>query len=159
MRFWQQPAWCAVLVLGLCSTATANMAFNGTLVEPPPCTINNGSTIEIDFKDVGVNKVDGVNYRERVNYSITCTGGTLPWQMVLTVKGVATPFETSAVQSSVADLGIRILQNGIPFTLNTPLLITPSTPPVLEAVPVKNVGAVLGPGGFAAAATLLAEYQ
>lgn len=159
MKLWHQPALCAVLALGLCSTATANMAFNGTLVEPPPCTINSGSTIEIDFKDVGINKVDGDNYREQVNYSITCMGGTLPWEMMLTVKGVSTSFEDSAVQSSVADLGIKLLQNGVPFTLNTPLKITPATPPFLEAVPVKKAGAALGPGGFTATATLLAEYQ
>lgn len=159
MKFWQQPAFCAVLMVGLSSSVTANMAFNGTLVEPPPCTINSGSTLEIDFKDVGVNKVDGENYRQQVNYSISCAGGTLPWQMVLTVRGVATAFEASAVQSSVADLGIKLLQNGTPFSLNTPLKITPATPPVLEAVPVKKAGAVLGPGGFSATATLLAEYQ
>lgn len=159
MRFWQQPALGTVLTLGLCSSATANMAFNGILVEPPPCTINRGSTLEIDFKDVGINKVDGDNYRQQINYSITCTGGALPWQMVLTIKGVATSFEASAVQSSVADLGIMLLQNSSPFSLNTPLKINPATPPVLEAVPVKKMGAVLGPGGFTAAATLLAEYQ
>lgn len=159
MTFWQSPVVLTVLSLGLCSTATANVAFNGTLIEPPPCTINDGSTIEVDFKEVGISKVDGEHYRQPVNYIITCTAGTLPWEMILTVRGTATTFESSAVQSSVVDLGIKLLQNGLPLELNTPLVITPSSPPVLEAVPVKRPGSTLAPGGFTASATLLANYQ
>lgn len=159
MRRWQLVSLCAVCAVGMNSYVYANLAFNGTLVEPPPCTINDGNTITIDFKDVGVNKVDGVNYRLPVNYTIKCAGSTLPWEMVLTVKGVATTFDGAAVQSSVSDLGIRILQNGTAFNLNTPMVINPSTPPVLEAVPVKLPGSTLKSGGFNAAATLLAEYQ
>lgn len=159
MKFWNQPALFALFVLGYANSAMANLTFQGTLNEPPPCTINGGSAIEVDFKEVGVSKIDGVNYLKPVNYAITCSPGTLPWEMVLTVKGAATSFEPSALQSSVADLGIQLLQNGVPFNLNTLLPINPSTPPVLEAVPVKRSGTVLGPGGFAASATLLAEFQ
>ena len=159
MTFWPSPVVLTVLSMALCSNATANVAFNGTLIEPPPCTINDGSTIEVDFKEVGISKVDGEHYRQPVNYIITCTAGTLPWEMILTVRGTATTFESSAVQSSVVDLGIKLLQNGLPLELNTPLVITPSSPPVLEAVPVKRPGSTLAPGGFTASATLLANYQ
>lgn len=159
MTSWQSPVLLTVLSLGLCSNAAANVAFNGTLIEPPPCTINGGSTIEVDFKEVGIGKVDGEHYRESVNYTITCSTDTLPWEMILTVRGTATTFEPSAVQSSVPDLGIKLLQNGLPLELNKPLLITPSSPPVLEAVPVKRPGSTLAPGGFTASATLLANYQ
>lgn len=159
MPFWQSPVVLTVLALGLCSSASANVAFNGTLIEPPPCTINGGSTIEVDFKEVGISKVDGEHYRQPVSYTITCSADTLPWEMILTVRGTATSFEPSAVQSNVADLGIKLLQNGKPMALNTPLVITPSSPPVLEAVPVKRPGSTLAPGGFTATATLLANYQ
>ena len=141
------------------ATASANLSFIGTLVEPPLCTINNGNTLTIDFKEVGVNKVDGVNYRLPMNYTITCAGSTLPWEMILSVKGTATSFESSAVQTSVTDLGVQLLQNGQPFKLNTPIVINPASPPALEAVPVKRPGTTLKSGGFNAAATLLAEYQ
>ena len=159
MTFWPSPVVLTVLSMALCSTATANVAFNGTLIEPPPCTINGGSTIEVDFKEVGISKVDGEHYRQPVNYTITCSTDTLPWEMILTVRGSATPFEPSAVQSSVVDLGIQLLQNGKPMELNTPFVIAPSSPPVLEAVPVKRPGSTLAPGGFTASATLLANYQ
>ncbi|SOB49567.1 fimbrial protein [Pseudomonas lundensis] len=159
MRICKQLSLLVVCAAGFNAGASANLAFTGTLVEPPVCTINNGNTLTIDFKDVGVNKVDGINYRQPVNYTITCAGSTLPWEMILTVKGTATSFESSAVQTSVTDLGVQLLQNGQPFTLNTPMVINPASPPALEAVPVKRPGTTLNAGGFSAAATLLAEYQ
>ena len=159
MRICKQLSLLVVCAAGFNAGASANLAFTGTLVEPPLCTINNGTTLTIDFKDVGVNKVDGINYRQPVNYTITCAGSTLPWEMILTVKGTATSFEPSAVQTSVTDLGVQLLQNGQPFTLNTPMVINPASPPALEAVPVKRPGTTLSAGGFSAAATLLAEYQ
>lgn len=159
MKCCNQPALLALLALGLGNDAMANLTFSGTLNEPPPCTINSGSNIEVDFQDVGVSKVDGVNYLKPVNYTITCSAGTLPWEMVLTVRGIATSYESSAVQSSVTDLGIRMMQNGVPLPLNTLLLINPSTPPVLEAVPIKRPGVSLAPGAFTSSATLLAEFQ
>lgn len=158
MKCCNQSALLAILVLGLCNSAMANLMFSGTLIEPPPCTINSGNLIEIDFQDVGVSKVDGVNYLKPVNYIISCSTDTLPSQMRLTVRGVATPYESSAVQSSVSDLGIRLLQNGTSLPLNTHLIINPLTPPVLEAVPIKRPGVSLAPGGFTSSATLLAEF-
>ena len=99
-----------------------------------------------------------MNNRQAVNYTINCTAGTLPWAMRLTVQGTATTFDTAAVQSSVTGLGIRLLRDGVPFVLNTPVLINPSSPPLLQAVPVKYGGS-LSPVGFTASATLLAYYQ
>ena len=77
----------------------------------------------------------------------------------LSINGTATAFDDSALQTSAPDLGIRLLQNNIPFVLNTPLDITLSAPPTLEVVPVKRPGSVLAPARFTAVATLLAEYQ
>ncbi|KMT53771.1 fimbrial protein [Pseudomonas fildesensis] len=159
MKSWPQRALLALCSLGLCSGASANLTFSGTLNEPPPCTIDAGKTIEVDFGDVGVKRVDGVQYRKGVGYTIRCSAATLPWLLKLSVNGTATTFDPSAVQTSVPELGIRLFQNSLPFRLNTPLDITLSSPPTLEVVPVKRPGAVLAPSRFTAVATLLAEYE
>ncbi|WP_421557152.1 fimbrial protein [Pseudomonas canadensis] len=159
MTCWQQRALLALCSLGLCSGVSANLTFSGTLNEPPPCTIEAGNTIEVDFGDVGVKRVDGVKYRRALAYTISCGPATLPWELKLSVNGTATSFDGSAVQTSVPELGIRLFQNNLPFLLNTPLDITLSSPPTLEVVPVKQPGAVLAPARFTAVATLLAEYQ
>lgn len=159
MTFWPQKTLLALCAIGLCSSASANLTFSGTLNEPPPCTIDAGNTIEVDFGDVGVKRVDGVKYRQGLSYTISCGTDTLPWVLKLSVNGTATTFDGAAVQTSVPTLGIRVFQNNLPFALNTPLEITPSSPPVLEVVPVKQPGATLAPTRFTAVATLLAEYQ
>lgn len=159
MICWPQRALLALCSMGLCSAASANLTFSGTLNEPPPCTIDAGNTIEVDFGDVGIKRVDGVQYRKGVGYTINCGTDTLPWALKLSVNGTATTFDGAAVQTSVPALGIRVFQNNLPFSLNTPLDISLSSPPVLEVVPVKQPGATLAPARFSAVATLLAEYQ
>ncbi|AZE61273.1 putative fimbrial-like protein ElfG precursor [Pseudomonas fluorescens] len=159
MTFWPQRTLLALCAIGLCSGASANLTFSGTLNEPPPCTIDAGNTIEVDFGDVGVKRVDGVKYRQGLSYTISCGTDTLPWMLKLSVNGTATTFDGAAVQTSVPALGIRVFQNNQPFALNTPLEISLSSPPVLEVVPVKRPGATLTPARFNAVATLLAEYQ
>lgn len=140
--------------------AADNMLFHGTLVEPPPCTINDGGMVDVDFGErVGVNKVDGVNYRQTLDYRITCEPGATGLDLSLTLYGQHADYDAAAVQTDLADLGIQVLQNGQPFLINTPVAIDPTHPPVLEAVPVKKPGATLTGGVFVATATLKAQYE
>ncbi len=140
--------------------AAENMRFSGTLIEPPPCTINDGGKVDVDFGErVGVSKVDGDNYRQPVNYRISCRPDAGTWYLTLTVVGTAASYDAAAIKSNVEDLAIRLLQNGRLFTLNQPLPVTLNAPPTLEAVPVKRPGATLKEGAFEATATLLAVYQ
>ncbi|WP_273830947.1 fimbrial protein [Serratia bockelmannii] len=139
----------------------ADMTFHGTLITPPPCTINDGNQVDVDFGDrVGINKVDGVNYRQRLNYQITCdpTLGS-SWALTLSLSGGVTGFDNEALLTDKTDLGIRIYQNDTTFTPNSTLKINLNNPPTLEAVPIKQAGATLTEGAFEAWATLRADYE
>lgn len=139
---------------------TVDMQFRGTLIEPPPCTINDDGVIDVDFGDrVGINKVDGVNYQQTIGYRITCEPGIGKWDMMLRLNGTATSFDEAAVQTNHRYLGIRIYQNAAPFKVGSSLPIDPLKPPVLEAVPVGKAGETLTEGAFDATATLQADYQ
>ncbi|MGL5385889.1 MAG: fimbrial protein [Enterobacterales bacterium] len=138
--------------------AADNMSFRGALIEPPPCQVNNGSDIDVPFDKVGVNTVDGINHRRQVPYVLDCTAGPA-WNMVLTLIGPSASFERATLQTNIANLGIKIYQNGQPFDLDTPLGIDPQNPPRLEAVPVKKTGSELPEGAFEVTATLRADYQ
>ncbi|MGF6191421.1 fimbrial protein [Serratia sp. 2723] len=139
----------------------ADMTFHGTLIEPPPCTINDGNQVDIDFGErVGINKVDGVNYRQPLNYQITCdkaVGGS--WALTLSLSGSAAGFDSEALLTDKTDLGIRVYQNDKPFTPNSTLKINLDSLPRLEAVPIKQAGATLTEGVFEAWATLRADYE
>lgn len=140
--------------------AADNIRFFGTLIEPPPCTINDGGQVDVDFgTQVGVNKVNGENYREVMNYQIKCDSSVSARDMTLEIIGIPADYDTAAVTSNVTDLAIQIKQNGVPFELNKPIPISLTTPPILSAVPVKRVGATLVEGPFEATATLRAVYQ
>lgn len=138
-----------------------DMTFHGTLIEPPPCTINDGNRVDVDFGErVGINKVDGVNYRQQLNYQITCdkaVGGS--WALTLSLSGSAAGFDSDALQTDKTDLGIRVYQNDKPFTPNSTVKINLDSPPRLEAVPIKQAGVTLTEGAFEAWATLRADYE
>lgn len=148
-------------VLSPAGLAAENMRLYGTLIEPPVCTINNGSDVDVNFGNrVGVKKVDGVNYLQPMNYQITCDPNANAWAMTLEIVGTPADYDQAAVAvTGVTDLAIQIKQNGVPFELNKPIPISLSSPPQLEAVPVKRPGATLTEGPFEATATLRAVYQ
>lgn len=139
----------------------ADMNFRGTLIMPPPCTINDGNRIDVDFGDrLGINKVDGSNYRQPVNYQISCEGNNADgWALTLSLTGTPAGFDGTALQSSKEGLGIRLYQNNKPFTPNTTINVDQANPPRLEAVPVKQAGTNLDKGSFETWATLKADYQ
>ncbi|EPN2807082.1 fimbrial protein [Serratia marcescens] len=143
--------------------ALADSAINVSviIVTPPPCTINEGNKVDVDFGDrVGINKVDGVNYRQAMNYQITCdNAGGNHRALSLSLDGRAAVFDGNALQTSKTDLGIRVYQNETPFKPGSALNIDLNNPPRLEAVPVKKEGSTLAEGAFEAWATLRAEYQ
>ncbi|EKS6888714.1 fimbrial protein [Enterobacter bugandensis] len=140
-------------------TESNTVNFRGKLIESLPCLINSGNTLEVDFGEkIGINGVNGVNYKQDVPYVLDCPAGAPPLTLNLMVTGVAASFDAAAVQTSVTPLGIRLLLGGAPLELNKRQIIDPVSPPVLQAVPVKQPGSNLPEGRFDATATLLAEY-
>ncbi|MFJ3264864.1 fimbrial protein [Serratia liquefaciens] len=147
--------------VSVCAEGDVDITFRGTLIEPPPCTINDDNRVDVDFGErVGINKVDGVNYRQAINYQITCDGTDgNGWALKLSLSGTAAGFDEQALQTNKTDMGIRIYHNDKPFMPGSSLDIDLNNPPQLEAVPVKREGATLTEGMFEAWATLRADYE
>lgn len=153
-----------ILLSAFCTithAAPEDITFTGTLIEPPVCTVSNGDDIEIQFIDVIIDNIDGVNYRKDVPYQITCDPDITDdaWVMTLTWTDTQTSYNDAAIQTDVTGLGIELQQNGQPFKLNTPLNVTPANLPKLKAAPVKASDATLTDGNFSAYATLQVDYQ
>lgn len=149
-----------ILNFGACADQTGdtlNVKIHGTL-KRIPCVINNDKTIAIEFGNVGVNKVDGVNYKQPIDYTLECEDRDETASLHMTLRGVQASYNTGAVNTNIPGLGIEILQNGSPVTINKSFVIDFNSPPRLEAVPVSS-GATLSEGAFSATATLLAEYE
>ncbi|WP_254844356.1 fimbrial protein [Yersinia enterocolitica] len=141
-------------------SAAPNLTFGGTLIEPPSCEVDSGELIDVDFgKRLGIKKIDGIQYLQKVNYRITCAPGAKDWAMELMLSAEPTPYDMAAIQTNNPDLGIRVLLNGEAFILGKPVSVNPTDLPVLEVVPVKTPGVTLTEGAFEATATLQAVYQ
>ncbi|MCG0457711.1 fimbrial protein [Enterobacter cloacae complex sp. ECC445] len=153
-----------ILALGMLLPFTVqsadNMAFHGTLVAPP-CTINNGETIEVFFgTDLGVNKINGTNYKQQINYSVDCDVGYSANNLAVVVD-TTTPasFDSAAVLTNKNGLAVRILMDGLPVTFAQRVAINnPTSPPKIEAVPVQDPTVTLDEGSFEATMTLRADY-
>ncbi|MEG9795527.1 fimbrial protein [Serratia marcescens] len=150
-------------MLAMPATAADNMRFYGTLVAQPPCTLNNGNVIEVDFgDDLLTTKVDGVNYSRPINYTLECTAaGNRGLRMM--IQGTASSFDFSVLATKERQgLAIAIKQDGSDTVqdINTWVnLGSNPTAPKLRAVPVRADWLELLPGPFTASATLLVEYQ
>jgi len=73
MKSFQE--WVIFLFIAILSFqvhAVDNLKFSGTLIEPPLCKVSDSDKINVDFKQVGVKKVDGVNNLMLINYQLNC---------------------------------------------------------------------------------------
>ena len=139
--------------------AATNLTIRAVVVAPPPCVINGGSTLNVPFgNNLLTSRVDGVNYRRDVPYTVTC-GAPLSNALTLELKGTAASFDRNVLLTRKADLGVKLFVNGADWPMNTPVRFTHPNFPAVQAVPVKRAGSTLTGGAFDAAATLVVEYQ
>ncbi|MCV5687632.1 fimbrial protein, partial [Escherichia coli] len=140
------------LLLLLCAGCGAVLAaedditFHGTLMSPPACSISGGQTIEVQFRDLIIDSIDGNYGRQEVDYELSCESDVRDpeWNMTLSWTGTATSYNDSAIETDVPGFGIELQHDGQRFKLNEPLSINAtdfSQKPKLEAVPVKAADA------------------
>jgi type 1 fimbria pilin len=143
--------------------ATVNITVKGVITAKPKCDINAGKDINVSFGDnLLTTKIDGVNYRKRIPYFVSCTGDISGTNALLKVslQGVEPGFGKGLLRTNNANLGIKLLQeNGEQVMLNTWLNFTYPNTPLLYAVPVKRDGNTLQGGIFSGAATLIVDVQ
>lgn len=144
----------------------AEIHFQGTLVNPPPCAIDNNQTIHVPFGDrLSIKKVSDGIYRKEVPWNLVCenTAGR-DWKLMLSVRGNLATFDTAdratvaTSTGNIGNLGVKILRNGQPFAFDTPVQISLSAMPKLEALLVQRPNIELAEGVFEATVTLRAEY-
>lgn len=158
----------AVAVAGLLLSLAAqadNMSFHGRLIEQAPCTVNNGENMQVEFGDIQVREVNGINHDKSLYVPLKCDGSV---SIMLTHLGAATSFNSAAVQTNIADFGIQLseyyTQNGMAFPMvvgEKVLIFDGSGQPAglnLGAVPVKKSGVELKTGVFNGVSTLQLEY-
>ncbi len=137
--------------------------FNGTLVvTPPECTVNGGTTADVNFEDVHETLIDGVNYKKtRIDYTLNCPAVysnalkmTVNWSPI-TLNG------QNVIRTNRTNLGIAIYRDTTRLSNGSVVNFTyGSGQPELYAVPVKPSGSVLTDGGnFNGTLTFVVDYR
>jgi len=161
MRIRRSLALCLVLSWITGAQATTVVNVEGTLL-PPACQVDNGTggDIEVDFgDDININRLNGNSYRKAVTYRVSCGSDGQNWPLRLRFEGVANAWDSQSLATSDANLGIRLLLNGVAVNFGTDYPIPDSNSlPVLSTVPVGNSADAPQEGAFTATASLLAEY-
>ncbi|ALL40496.1 exotoxin (plasmid) [Serratia marcescens] len=160
LPMWQQRIGLALAALCVSApmvTGATTLTVKVTVLSPP-CVINDGHPIQVDFGDVMTTRVDGSNYRMPVNYALECKGQSSS-KLKLQIQGAGAGFDEKLLRTSTDGLGIAILNGDNRLPLNQWLKFTYPNKPVLGAVPVKSTSSLLQAGEFTASATMVVDYQ
>ena len=150
-----------IILLSALQAAGANttLTVRASVVLSAPCVINGNKPIEIDFGDsVMTNRIDGVNFKEPVNYTLVCSGLKAN-ALRLRIQGNAASFNHELLGTNKSGLGIALLHNDVRLPIGAFLDFSYPALPALYAVPVRQTGIKLIAGEFSAAATLEVVYQ
>ena len=156
--------WLAALFLFISGDIQANTVstvnITGVVQQIANCSVNNGAPVYVDFGNVYIDQVNGVNYAQPVTFTLNCSGLPTP-SLRLQLTGTGAYFDATLLSTSVNDLGVAFKNSsGNPIALNTTWNnFTYPSLPVVNAVPVKRSGSTLPTGAFTAAATLVIEQQ
>lgn len=131
----------------------------GVVLAPPPCKINNGNVIKINFDEVMSTRIDGSAYAKPINYAISCDKRPTA-QMKMTLTGAPALFDTGAIETDLPGLGIAFRYNGSKLRLNQEVKFVYPNVPQFEAIPVRDLSKPLTKGGaFRAGVTIKLDYQ
>ncbi|WP_336194034.1 fimbrial protein [Providencia stuartii] len=151
------------------SAQAVEVLFSGNLLENPPCDVAGSEgpnqSIKVNFGEIGITKIDGMNYREDFTLTLSC-GSELGDDVVLYLQYMSPlveSYDNKALSTSINGLGIRLYHNGVVIAPNTGSAIkmsssnrTISLP--LYAIPVRDPKVSLREEGFTASATVQMLY-
>lgn len=141
------------------SWADANVTFHGTLIEAPPCVVNGGNKIVVDFgNEVMTTRIDGIAYKERIAFTLDCSEA-LDSKQKVRITGTTAGFDTQALAGNQTGFGVAIYNGAERYTPGEWLPFTDPSVPELYAVPVKQDGVTLSGGAFSILASLVVDYQ
>ncbi|HEQ1859291.1 TPA: fimbrial protein [Providencia alcalifaciens] len=156
---------------GLMSVAApaVEVNFTANLIQNPPCDVSGpdgvNQPIRVPFGDVGITKINGVNYRQDFTITLSCGAGLGNTVAVyLEYRGMIAPFDENALQASPLGLGIRLYQDGKVVPPNTGLPVNMSSNDSKDlqfyAVTVKDTSpaSTLYEGDFTATASMELNY-
>lgn len=125
----------------------------------PPCTINGGRDIFVNFgSGILPGSINGINHEKPLPYTVDCPAGTSNL-LKLQVAGTGAAFNASLLSTNKNNLAIEIKSNGTRLAINNWIDFVYPTQPALSAVLVRNSTGSISLGTINATATIIVEYR
>lgn len=138
----------------------AEVTFHGTLIEAPPCVVNDGNPVVVDFgSEVMTTRIDGTEYRKRIDFTLDCSASAPGMQQLRISGGPVTDFDPQALAGGQIGFGVALYDRSQRYAPGTWLPLADPGIPELYAVPVKEDGVKLNGGAFSIMASLVVAYQ
>jgi len=130
-----------------------------TVLEPPPCTINDGRTIEVDFGEIVASDLLNDAISRPIDLNLLCSSMSKN-QLRLQIQGTPDEDYPGYLLASYSPIAIKFTSNGQVLPINSWLNFSwPDAPELRVATFHKPNWLVQGGASFSASATLRVEYQ
>lgn len=123
-----------------------------------PCKVNDGKPIEINFNDVLSTRIENENYKQKMDYTLSCKTAGNP-KMSVRFTGDSAGFDSRYLKTSITNLGVLFKAGSSDIYMGRGFSFDYKTPPDLYVVLVKKSGATLPGGAFSATATMQVSYN
>ncbi|ORM66520.1 hypothetical protein HA45_01130 [Pantoea rodasii] len=125
----------------------------------PPCDLNKGNDITVDFgKGILASTINGKNYERTLSYTLECPA-TVSKLLKMQFSGTGAAFNSTLLSTNKNNLAIELKYDGAKVPVNDWFNFTYPNQPVLTAVLVRNSTGGISLGSFSATAMLTVEYQ
>jgi len=147
--------WISLAVAG---TAQSTIQISMTVLNPPPCTINDGRTIEVDFGEIVTSDLQNNAISRPINLNLSCSMSKN--QMRLQIQGTPDKDYPGYLLASYSPIAIKFTSNGQVLPINSWLNFSwPDAPELRVATFRKPTWLIKDGDSFSASATLRVEYQ
>jgi len=147
--------WISLAVAG---TAQSTIQISMTVLNPPPCTINDGRTIEVDFGEIVTSDLQNNAISRPINLNLSCSMSKN--QMRLQIQGTPDKDYPGYLLASYSPIAIKFTSNGQVLPINSWLNFSwPDAPELRVATFHKPNWLIKAGDSFSASATLRVEYQ
>jgi len=138
-----------------------SVIFSGVLLESPPCVINDGSSVVVDFGDeLMTTHIDGDQYRKKIEFTLDCSSAISSKQRIrISGNTSVTGFNGEVLATPKAGLGIAIYHDNVRYSPGEWINFNAPTIPTFYAVPQKQDDVKLTGGEFHVTASLVIDYQ
>lgn len=136
-----------------------DLKITGNILLPPPCKINQGSNVDVNFGDVLTKSIKGLEQKREINYQIECGYNNNNWDMYLSVNGIKSDFDKNGLKTNIDNLAVKFSLDHEMLELGKKYRINENTLGTLWAILIKKKNSELPSGYFFATGTLLVEYK